>query len=49
MNAKKPLSGKKKKKHSNEEMIIEIKELDRKKKEIQPEKARCLEVLEDIR
>lgn len=45
----KALEREKEKKHSNEEMIIEIKELDRKKKEIQPEKARCLEVLEDIR
>ena len=35
-------------KRSNEELVNKIKELDRKKKDIQPEVQRCNEVLEDI-
>ncbi len=45
----KALEAEKEKKLSNEQMITEIKDLDRKKKDIQPQKIRCIEVLEDIR
>lgn len=44
----KALEKEKEKKLSNEEIIIEIKELGRKKKDIHLEKTRCIEVLEDI-
>jgi len=45
----KALEAEKEKKLSNEQMITEIKDFDRKKKDIQPQKIRCIEVLEDIR
>lgn len=47
-NRQKALEQEKDKKRSNEEIANEIKELDRKKKDIQPEVKRCNEVLEDI-
>jgi len=45
----KALEAEKEKKQSNDEMIAEIKDLGGKKKNIQPEKLRCIEVLEDIK
>lgn len=45
----KTLEQEKDKKRSNEDITNEIKELDGKKKDIQPEVKRCNEVLEDIR
>ncbi|QTA83801.1 Dynamin domain-containing protein [Desulfonema limicola] len=45
----KALEKEKEKKQSNEEIISEIKELGRKKKDIQSEKSLCIEVLEDIK
>lgn len=45
----KALEAEKEKKQSNEQVITVIKDLDRKKKDIQPHKIRCIEVLEDIR
>lgn len=45
----KALENEKEKKQSNEEMIQEIIELARKKNDIQPEKKRCIEVLEDLK
>lgn len=42
------LEKEKEKKQFNEEIISEIKELDTKKKDIQPQKTRCIEILEDI-
>jgi hypothetical protein len=43
------LEKEKKKKQSNEKEIVEIKELERKKKNIQSAKSKCIEVLEDIK
>lgn len=45
----KALEAEKEKKLSNEQIIMEIKELGRKKKDIQPEITRCIEMLEDIK
>jgi len=45
----KALEAEKKKKQSNEQIIMEIKKLDTKKKDIQPQIILCREVLEDIR
>ena len=45
----KALEKEKEKKQANVEIITEIKELGRIKKGIQPEKLRCIEVLEDIK
>jgi len=45
----KALEAEKEKQQSNEDMIAEIRELDRKKKDILPEKSRCIEVLEDVK
>lgn len=45
----KALEKEKEKKQSNEEIISEIRDLAQKKNDIQPEKSRCIEVLEDIK
>ena len=45
---KQALEKEKSKKQSNAEIISEIDELNGKKKAIQPEKSRCIEVLEDL-
>ncbi len=45
----KALEEEKEKKQLNEEIFEEIKQFDRKKKDIEPEKKLCIEILEDIR
>ncbi len=45
----KALEAEKENKQSNEKMIAEIKDMVRKKKDIRPEKSRCIEVMEDIK